>query len=303
MMNSIKIRKLNDLENEEFLDIVKHLHPISLNDIGKVIEKIHDDTNNSIYIAEINGEIAGTTTIITEPKFIHNAGHVCHIEDMVLAPKYRGKKISKKIINELRDLTKNKCYKIIVDGDNILINAFQGCGFEKSSYTMVFHHGTVKFSDIEKSFIKTDNSIDFKIRELKEVDLDGGYLQALERLATVDIEDENTKHDRFIDIDSNPNYIIYVGEENGNVVGGTTLYLKPKFLEGGKLIGHIEDVAVAKKFGGKDYGKKIVLSLLKKAEALGCVKTILNCEKKLIPWYASLGFKKEKTGMRYPPKE
>lgn len=302
MLNSINIKKLEKSKIQDFSKVIQYLCPTTLSDIDRIVEKINSDKNNSIYVAEIDGELIGTTTITTEPKFIHNAGFVCHFEDIAIIPKYRGKKISEKIINELKDLTKNSCYKIIADSNNLLINAFRSCGFEKTSHSMVFNHGKVKFSDIEKTIKETDANFDFRIRNLEETDLDNGYLEALKRLTVVDIKNDKIKHDRFVDIDSNPNYIIQVGEENGEVVGGTTLYIKPKFLEGGKLVGHIEDVATSKKFKGKDYGKKIVLSLLKMAEELGCVKTVLNCEDALVSWYKSLGFEEDKTGMRYPPK-
>ena len=64
-------------------------------------------------------------------------------------------------------------------------------------------------------------------------------------------------------------------------------------------MGHIEDVVVSKEFEGKGIGMKLVVSLLVKAEAMNCYKTILDCKKELIPFYERIGFKQESNQMRY----
>ena len=80
-----------------------------------------------------------------------------------------------------------------------------------------------------------------------------------------------------------------VAEENGKIVGSTTLLIEQKFIHNGGRVGHIEDVVVSKEFEGRGIGIKLVTSLLKKAEEMKCYKTILDCEEKLIPFYEKIG--------------
>ncbi len=142
------------------------------------------------------------------------------------------------------------------------------------------------------------------IRKLKEEDLDQGYLDALAHLSYIGPISKEKKHSRFNEINGNPNYFICVAEVDGIVVGGATLFIKPRMLDDGDVIGHIEDVAVQKKYEGHGYGQKIVKFLLKIAQERGCSKTILNCSSDLTGWYHDqLGFDKLKTGMRFPPKK
>ena len=70
-------------------------------------------------------------------------------------------------------------------------------------------------------------------------------------------------------IQNNPSIEIYVlvarhhdGEEDIILAAGTLL-LEQKFIHGGALVGHIEDVVVAKKARGLGLGKEIVDHLVK----------------------------------------
>ena len=41
-----------------------------------IFDKISEDPNYIIYVAEYNGEIIGATTLLIEQKFIHDGGKV-----------------------------------------------------------------------------------------------------------------------------------------------------------------------------------------------------------------------------------
>ncbi len=49
------------------------------------------------------------------------------------------------------------------------------------------------------------------------------------------------------------------------------------FIHLGGLVGHIEDVVVAKEFQGKGIGEKLIEASLNFAKNCGCYKTILDC--------------------------
>ena len=90
-----------------------------------------------------------------------------------------------------------------------------------------------------------------------------------------------------------------MADDNGKIVGSTTLLIEQKFIHNGGCVGHIEDVVVSKEFEGRGIGIKLVTSLLEIANTRNCYKTILNCNDELIPFYERIGFKQESNQMRY----
>ena len=140
---------------------------------------------------------------------------------------------------------------------------------------------------------------DIKIREIVEDDLENGFLESLDNLRRSSDLEKNVAKEILREIISNPNQIIHVAEDNGKIVGSTTLLIEQKFIHKGGCVGHIEDVVVSKEFEGKGIGIKLVTSLLEIASRKNCYKTILDCNDELIPFYERIGFKQETNQMRY----
>ena len=138
-----------------------------------------------------------------------------------------------------------------------------------------------------------------RIREIIETDIQNGFLETLDRLRKASDLDKEIGKNILRKIISNPDYIIEVVEENGKIIGSATLFIEQKFIHNGGKVGHIEDVVVSKEYEGKGIGIKLVTSLLEKAKAMNCYKTILDCNDELIPFYERIGFKQESTQMRY----
>ncbi len=140
---------------------------------------------------------------------------------------------------------------------------------------------------------------DIEIRDIVETDIENGFLESLDNLRKASDLDREIGKDILRKIIANPDHIIHVAEINGTIVGSTTLFVEQKFIHNGGRVGHIEDVVVSKKYEGRGIGIKLVNSLLKKAKALNCYKTILDCQDELIPFYERIGFKQESNQMRY----
>ena len=128
------------------------------------------------------------------------------------------------------------------------------------------------------------------IRNLKESDLNNGFLNTLKSLTVVGNIDDEAAKKRFHEILSDPNYIIKIAEIDGKIVGSTTLFIELKFIHELGMVGHIEDVVTDKNFQGRGIGKKIILSLLDEAKNRGCYKTILDCDDDVIPFYEKINF-------------
>jgi len=137
------------------------------------------------------------------------------------------------------------------------------------------------------------------IRELRKDDLWNGFLTTLDSLRKASYIDRNKAEMIFEKINSNPDHIIVVAELDGKIVGTTTLLIEPKFIHGGGLVGHIEDVVIDKNFQGQKIGEKIMKYLLEFAKNRGCYKTILDCTDDVKPFYEKLGFKHIANELRF----
>ena len=75
------------------------------------------------------------------------------------------------------------------------------------------------------------------------------------------------------------------------IIGTATLLVEYKYIRGGSVIGHIEDVVVNSSYRGLQLGQHIVCAMIARGKSLGCYKIILDCETHNIPFYEKLNFK------------
>ena len=88
------------------------------------------------YIPNIDIHIIGSGTIIYEPKIIHGGKSVGHIEDIIVDKNHRNKGIARHILNMLVESAKNKCYKVILDCKEDLLDFYSKNGFNKNGDQM-----------------------------------------------------------------------------------------------------------------------------------------------------------------------
>ncbi|KAJ8120062.1 hypothetical protein O1611_g10461 [Lasiodiplodia mahajangana] len=75
-------------------------------------------------------------------------------------------------------------------------------------------------------------------------------------------------------------------------VGTGNLLVERKFIHNLGLVGHIEDIAVAKDQQGKKLGLRLIQALDFIAEKVGCYKTILDCSETNEGFYLKCGFRR-----------
>ena len=144
-MVDITIRELeeNDLFNGflESMDSLKLASNLDREKATKIFEKINSNSNHFVYVAILDSRVVGSTTMIIEPKFIHDGGNVAHIEDVVVSKEYQGKGIGEMLIQSLLDLAKdNNCYKTILDCSDEVKPFYEKIGFKKISNGMRYDH-------------------------------------------------------------------------------------------------------------------------------------------------------------------
>ena len=144
-MSDIEIRDIveTDIENGflESLDSLRKASDLD-SEIGKdILRKIIANPDHIIHVAEINGKIVGSTTLLIEQKFIHNGGRVGHIEDVVVSKEYEGRGIGIKLVSSLLEKAKvMNCYKTILDCSDELIPFYERIGFKQESNQMRYNH-------------------------------------------------------------------------------------------------------------------------------------------------------------------
>ena len=123
------------------LDVLRETSSMSEGKALEIFKKIKSNPEHIIIIAEIKGSVIGSTTLLIEPKFIHQGGVVGHIEDVVVDKKFQGKKIGEKIITHVLEIAKNHgCYKTILDCSDSVKPFYEKLGFKYNSNELRFDH-------------------------------------------------------------------------------------------------------------------------------------------------------------------
>lgn len=144
-MDDITIRKLqdDDLFNGflESMDSLKQASNLDKEKAQNVLKKISSNPNHYVYVAILEGKVVGSTTMLIEPKFIHNGGNVAHIEDVVVSKEHQGKRIGEMLVKTLLEVAKdNKCYKTILDCSDEVKPFYEKIGFKKFSNGMRYDY-------------------------------------------------------------------------------------------------------------------------------------------------------------------
>ena len=144
-MPEIIIREIieADLNNGflESLDNLRKATNLEINSAKDILKKIILDKNHTIHVAELDGKIIGSTTLLIEQKFLHEGGCVGHIEDVVVRKEFEGQGIGMKLVMSLLDIAKQrKCYKTILNCENNLKPFYERIGFKQKSNEMRFDH-------------------------------------------------------------------------------------------------------------------------------------------------------------------
>ena len=144
-MNQVKIRQIqeNDLFQGflESLDSLRKASDLDEDNAKLVLKKIRSNQNHVIMVAELDGQIVGSITLLIEPKFIHQGGLVGHIEDVVVRSELQSKGIGEQLVNAALEYAKNHgCYKTILDCDDNIKPFYEKIGFKRNSNAMRFDH-------------------------------------------------------------------------------------------------------------------------------------------------------------------
>jgi glucosamine-phosphate N-acetyltransferase len=115
---------------------------------------------------------------------------------------------------------------------------------------------------------------DYTCRPLQPTDYKAGFLDVLRVLTTVGDISESAFSERFEWMKKREGeyFILVIVDGAEKIVGTGALIVERKFIHNLGLVGHIEDIAVAKDQQGKKLGLRIIQALDYVAEKVGCYK-------------------------------
>ncbi|KAI9656678.1 MAG: Glucosamine-phosphate N-acetyltransferase-like protein [Alyxoria varia] len=117
----------------------------------------------------------------------------------------------------------------------------------------------------------------YTIRPLQPSDHSAGFLEVLKVLTSVgDISEQDfrARYGWMRDVCKETYYLLVILDDSQKIVGTGALVVERKFIHGLGLVGHVEDIAVARDQQGKKLGLRIIQALDFVAEKVGCYKVV-----------------------------
>ena len=256
------------------------------------------------------GRICACGTLVAEPKFIHQAGTVGHIEDVVVSAGLVGKGIGARLVRSLSAHARRLgCYKCIVDCAEADARFYEELGFRRKEVQCVCDVPPIEGGSpnthgfAASTYVPRALGDGLHVRVLEEADVARGFLRLLAQLTTVGELSSATFAERLALLRSAPGGrphlpLVIVDEPADKVVAAATLFVEPKLGSGGGggggggRLGHIEDVVVDGTERGRGLGRKIVECVRDAAAAAGCSRATLDCAESNLPFYEKCGFER-----------
>lgn len=131
----------------------------------------------------------------------------------------------------------------------------------------------------------------YTFRPLQKSDYSNNYRETLSVLTTVGEISESKFNDLFDYWASLPNIFHphVITNESGTIVATGMLFVEKKLIHECALLGHIEDISVAKSEQGKKLGFSMIVGLTKVAEK-SCYKVVLDCSTHNAGFYEKCGY-------------
>jgi glucosamine-phosphate N-acetyltransferase len=105
----------------------------------EILQEIKSNPLHKIFVAKVNRRdsgdsgpsiVAGTTTLLVEPKFIFQGGRVGHIEDVSIRRGFEKKGIGSKLVSHVSLVAHQMgCVKLVLDCSNETMPFYEDLGF------------------------------------------------------------------------------------------------------------------------------------------------------------------------------
>ena len=139
-MTSVSIRLLDPKDfHRGFLQILDQLAPVD-DFTEESFLKHYDEMvnqNKKVFVAEVDGNIVGTATLVLERKFFFKGSYFGHVEDVVVDEKCRGRGIGMALMKHLELVAReHNCARMVLDCIDDKVEFYRKCGFYRKGNQM-----------------------------------------------------------------------------------------------------------------------------------------------------------------------
>ena len=123
-----------------FLQLLDQLAPVrdfSKEFFERIFDEISTDQEKKVFVGLIDDKLICTGTLLVERKFFFGGKFFCHVEDVVVDEKMRGKGIGKALMNHLVEYAKSvDCARLVLDCVDDKKEFYVKCGFYRKGNQM-----------------------------------------------------------------------------------------------------------------------------------------------------------------------
>ncbi|MCY4252860.1 MAG: GNAT family N-acetyltransferase [Thaumarchaeota archaeon] len=121
----------------ESLDALRPASHMGQAAASRVLDSVAANPNHVILVAERDGRVIGATTLLIEPKFIHDGGLVGHIEDVSVRDGERGAGAGSALVRAaIEEARRAGCYKVVLECSERLVPFYERLGLSRHSVSM-----------------------------------------------------------------------------------------------------------------------------------------------------------------------
>lgn len=139
MSDEVIIRKMKPEDiGQDFADTLSALSPVQAR-YGLLRDELarRSRVGHHTFVAELDGRIVGTASLLLERKLSRDLRPAGHIEDVAVHIDFAGRGIGQKLVQFAIDFARAKnCYKVILDCDQELVLFYQKSGFCENGICM-----------------------------------------------------------------------------------------------------------------------------------------------------------------------
>lgn len=135
----MNIRLLKKEDHANFIDLINKFRAVGMEIDSEQFSIIYDEifSHGFIFVIEDDKNLIGTAKIHLERKFFHKLAIYAHLEDVLIDPSFRGKRLGVKLIKHLIDFCEEKnYYKIKLNCDDNLVKFYEKNNFVVSGNDM-----------------------------------------------------------------------------------------------------------------------------------------------------------------------
>ena len=144
-MSDVEIRDIGEADISSIVHILNNGNVDTFaNTSSEILWKnyVHNP-NQYVVVAEIDGSVIGTASLLVERKFRHGGSAVGHIEDVAVEYSQQDKGVGMALIKHLIAIGRREgCYKVVLDCAAKNIPFYIKCGFEVNQFCMRINPGT-----------------------------------------------------------------------------------------------------------------------------------------------------------------